>query len=181
MENENKDYSRNFFFRLIKVAYILGLLAIWFIIIFVGWTEKPTPYLDSEKSLISCANGKSYTLDKAKIYLFYKTENLDQNDEIEARKLCAYGVINDYSSEYRNLQIPQSKNYSLKQFESIRGSWTTLLLIWVLGISISYIVLSLIRETLNYIFLGKSFDGNWFFIPLGFIVLITESAKDSKQ
>lgn len=176
---EIKNLENKILFRLVKTAYVVCLVATFLFVLFLGWSEKPTPSVNSKKSALVCENGKKYLLYDAKIYLFSKVESLDESDDSTARKLCEYGVLNDYSPGYRNLKMPQYKNYSLNLVESIDGSWFSVLIWWVLGFSGSYILLNVFRETLNYILFGKKFDWVWLLIPIGVIATAFSSENDS--
>ena len=176
-----KNLEDKLLYRFVKTAYIICFIGVSLVAVFLGWSAKPTPFIDSTKSTLACENGKQYRLDDAKIYLFSKTASLSNYEEVDARKLCAYGVLNDYSSEYQNLKTPQYKNYSINTVESINGSWFSVILWWVLGIGISYIVLNLLRETLNYILFGKKFDWLWLIIPFGLLAMVFSSDRDTEK
>ena len=161
------DYENKFIYRLILVVTVLAFLGASGISLVAGWYSKPTPEVDDKNTYLTCENGKSYNLNANKIYVYsVKTTSLSSYQDVEARKLCAYEVLNDYSVEYLNLKIPLQKNYTLHIAERVRGGWFDAALWVVLGIGGSYIVLNLIRETLNYVFLGKKFDWVWLAIPL---------------
>lgn len=157
-------------YRLVKVIYIIVFLLSGLIAIFIGWESRPQPEVDDEKSRIACDNGKNYKLSANRIYVYsVDTTSLSNYQDEEARKLCQYGVLNDYSTSYRNLATPTHQNYQLKIVEGTRGSWTNAILWWVLGIAGSYVALNLIRETINYILFGKPFDWMWLIVPIALI------------
>lgn len=178
---ETKNLESKILFRLVKTLYIVCLVVIFLFVLFLGWSEKPTPFIDGKKSTLVCENGKKYLLDDAKIYIFSKTESLEGDEDIDARRLCEYGVLDDYSSGYRNLKVPQHKNYSLNTIESISGSWFSVLVWWGIGFSASYILLNLLRETINYILFGKKFDWVWILVPIGILAMAFSSENNTEN
>lgn len=158
MEHTTKNLENNFIYRFVKVVYILSFLAVSLIIIAIGWTTKPTKYVDNQKSYLACENGKSYTLETAKVYVWSGDTELSGYNEADARKVCAYAIADDYLDKY---ETPTNRNYTLNLTYATRGSWISTILIWGIGISASYVVLNLARETLLYIFLGKKFSWEW--------------------
>ena len=159
-------------YRLVRVAYVATLLFSALVFLWIGWEERPQPEVDDERSHIACDNGKTYLLSKNRFYIYSVKATFSSSEDVEARKLCAYNVLNDYSTTYRNLETPTYQNYQLKIFEGTQGSWISAILWWVLGIGGSYVALNLTRETLNYVLFGKSFDWLWLLIP---IALMTSS------
>ncbi len=164
--NENKLEGK-LLFRLIRVVYVLALIGAVLSFATIGWVSRPQPEVDEEKSYLACDNGKNYKLSANGIYVYsVNTTLLSSYQDVEARKLCAYDVTNDYSTSYSNLETPTNQNYQLKIIEATRGSWGIAVLWWALGIGGAYVVLNLIRETINYILFGKSFDWLWLLIPI---------------
>lgn len=174
----NKNLENKVLYRLIKVAYVLIFILISAFFVLTGWFAKPKAIVDDDNSYINCTLGKSYVLGNVNLHVYSVTDTqIEPYYEKEARILCAYGVLNDYSSNYRNIQAPSYQNYTLRLQKKTIGSWESAILWWVLGVGGSYIVLNIIRETLNYIFFGKSFDWLWLIIPI--LLVASEDNKES--
>ncbi len=174
---KKKNLEEKVLFRLIKVVYVVTLLLSVLVLLWAGWDSRPKPKVD-DRSHIACDNGEIYLLNKNRFYLFSVEDTFSSSEDVEARKLCEYKVLNDYSTKYRNLETPASQNYQLKVIEGTRGSWGNAFLWWVLGISGAYVALNLIRETLNYILFGKSFDWLWLIV---LIALVSSSDEDEEE
>lgn len=167
MKARTANLENSLLYRLIKVLYIIVLLLAVIFALVLGWEGKPQSIVDDEKSYIACYNGNTYKLDANGIYVYsMDATQLNIYDDVAARKLCQYGLKNDYSTYYNNLKTSANINYQLKLVEGTSGSWTAAFETWVIGILGSFVVLNLLRETLNYIFFGKSFDWMWLLIPL---------------
>jgi hypothetical protein len=164
--SQRQNYEDHFFYRLVKVAYVVGSLIIGFLIIVIGWTYKPTEFTDGTKSYLACSNGKKYSLETAKIIVWSNNKTLNSYADKEARKVCAYSVVEDYSDKY---PTPQYKNYTLNLVNGSRGSWWIVLLVWTIGLSLLYAILNIFRETLLYMVLGKKFSWEWLEEVLTFI------------
>lgn len=175
MRTDMTNIEDKLLYRLVKVAYIIVLLIGILIVGAIGWSSKPETYIDSDKSSLSCDNGKKYTLDSLGIYLITDDTRLDTYDDRRAKIACTYGVKDDYITQYK---LPSVANYQVNYVNSIRGSWKSALFWWLLGFLGAYITLNLIRETLNYILFGKPFDWLWLLIP---IAMMTSSNEEQTQ
>lgn len=156
---DEKKLEGKFLYRLVYLAYISGLLLFGLIVVWVGWENRPQPFIDGEKSTINCNNGKRYSLNSVSIYIFTGETKLDSYDDVKARKACEYAIKDDYIENYKT---PQYQNYTLNVVNSTRGSWGSAFSWWVFGGLGVYIVLSILREALLYLFLGKPFSWEWF-------------------
>lgn len=166
---ENEKYEGKFFYRIIKVAYYLFLLILVGLSFAQGWDSRPRQLVQDSKSSISCTNGKIYKFEGSGVFLYEKGDEPSYSDDLDLRKLCAYGVTNDYSATYNKLQTPELKNYTLNLSYKDDGSWLSVAGWSIIGSLISYAVLNIIRETLNYMFLGKKFDWEWL---INFVALL---------
>jgi len=161
MNHKDKDskYRKNFLFRLTKVCYIIALILAILLVILAGWDERPQLMVDSDKSNIICSDGRKYKFTDSGIYLSSKDSKLSSYQEDKASTLCSNS---GWSTYYLDI------------VENTYGSWFRSVLWWSLGIIGSYIFLNLIRETLNYLFLGKSFDWEW-------VMEIREFLKETEE
>jgi len=168
------DLEQKFLFRLIKVLYILALfLGIAFFGI-IGWQQIPTKYVDISKSYVSCPNGKQYLMSAFSIYSQYY---INPKDDLAIKRACVDNVVqirNKTTGETKEINVSDLSLYGIDEstkladikyntvyVESISGSWTSAILWWGLGYLGIYIVLNIIRETLNYIFFGRVFQLDW--------------------
>jgi len=154
------NWEEKFLFRLVKVVYVLALLVSIFLVAVEGWYSRPISYVDDDKSTLSCDNGRRYTLSSVRIYIYSTTEGgtLDASDDRHAKVICAYGIVDDSITRYN---LPSTNNYKVNYVYSVRGSWQSALLWWIGGFLGVYIVLNLMREALNYIFVGRPFQLDW--------------------
>lgn len=100
---------------------------------------KPFTYLDNDTSSITCQNGGIFIIGPNYIYSFEK--NLDQFNDIKARKLCAFGVIRDYINYYKT---PEQKNYQLKAAFNQNSSWGDAVIAASAVILFSWFILNLL-------------------------------------
>jgi len=141
--------EEKWWYRLLKVAYILLYVISIGIVLVVSYSAMPHRTLNGDLSTIQCDNGKSYAPSKNSIYLF--SETLSYSDDQDARILCAYDTTNYYSSYYR---APSYKNYTFYPHydEADYSSWFFGSLVALL---ITWGVLKLIRIGVQYIAFGN--------------------------
>jgi hypothetical protein len=161
----NEDLEEKFLYRLIRVFYVGSfLLAILFSVV-MAWSSKPRKLIDHNNSYIVCSgSGSSFSLSNADIYMFNHESSLDNYDNEKARKLCykSLPVINSpslWSGYY---------NYDLYLIDKTEGSWVSVMVSLLLTMSVSYIILNILKETLIYILFGKSFDWQWLIVLMDF-------------
>lgn len=150
--HNNLQLEKRLWYRFVKVVYILVYLLFLLLVVFLGYSDKPYTYIDSDKSLIVCSNTKAYPAGKNSIYIDSDGSLSDYNDE-DARKLCEYDIIKDYSDKY---ETPSYKNYEVKVVHSTRGSWESVLTTFLIGIAIVYTIFEIIKRVFLYIVVGKS-------------------------
>ena len=169
-----------FLFRLIKVIYSLALIAGIFLVAVFGWYSKPEKYTTTENSFITCSDGKKYSLSTVSVYPLSSEKKLDTYDTERASEFCTknigYEVFSKSKNETQTITYSQLPFYGLSSSqytdagkftynlipaEHVRGSWQTALLWWIGGFLGVYVVLNLTKETLIYIFFGRSFQWDW--------------------
>ena len=112
----------------------------------------PYEYLDDWNSTIVCASGKAYPSARNSIYA--SEGRLSDDNDISARKLCAYDVIQDYTNQYKT---PKEKNYKLITLLATRGSYKEAEKILFWGLLAVYLFGELIRRSFIYVVVGRSF------------------------
>ncbi len=179
---------------MVKVAYYLFLLTAILIAVLGAWESRPIPTVDREKSTITCVtNGKSYSLATVQMYgsldeiplgnydfdkgnefcLKNKTYYLEnENPNSDWQIVAKYDELPNYGIEKPTVESMAAKGdysykFSINIVEKIQGSWDDSLLWLVLVIGGAFIILNIIREALNYLFLGKEFDFQWYKSTLG--------------
>lgn len=184
-------------YRLVKVIYIITFLLVSLMVIAEGWWFKPVLIVDSDKSTITCSNGKSYSFNTVGISAsLSEAKQLDSYNDRKAREFCkefeTYIIENKQTGEQQGIKYSDFPKYNLinpdldrvsysfNLVESTTGSWTNVILRWTLGIAISYVILNLIRETLNYILFGKPFDWLWLLIPIATRASSTKNKHNDK-
>lgn len=155
--NEN-NLENKFLYRFVNVAYIGGLILFGLIVFAIGWSSKPEKIVDNQKSLITCNNGKKYSLEAAKINVWSGEKQLDSYDDKDARKVCAYAITGDYIDKY---ETPSYMNYQLVLSHKTAGSWGSAVMWWVFGLFGIYAILNIIKETLLYIIFNKKLSWKW--------------------
>lgn len=172
---DEAELENKLIYRLLKVTFVVALLLLITLISFGSYQLRPTKYFNSEKSTIKCLNGKTYPFsripyiwssDLPKKTIFYTSYTDIQGEgtrftrgsekDFDALDLCANGFV--LRGEERSSFSPDNSNYTLEVVYSPRGSWMLTTLIVLLGVSMSYITLKIIFETLLYILFGKRFS-----------------------
>jgi len=127
-----------------------------------GANPQDTQTYLQQRSAISPSDrsnaGKYLFLKDTHLNLYSKTDTLSKSDDITARKLCAYGIIDDITNIFKT---PQNMNYTLNLVESTQGSWGAVIFGSLIALSVIYCILNVIKETLCYIFFGKDFSWAW--------------------
>lgn len=180
--NIKNDYENRFLYRLVKVTYYLALVSAIGIFSLFGWYSRPTTTVDREKSTIVCKHlgvtpedtTDHYLLEQTNIYpSTEEKEQLSDTNDQKVTNFCKEMTINrvlsKYSPQEQTIHRPTVtesvsvgyRGYSFNFVGKTEGSWNDVILWLVFGVGGSYVVLNLIRETLNYLFLGKQFDLKW--------------------
>jgi len=153
MQEEEQKLESKFVYRLIKVCYII----VFFLSQFFNYAllEKPSE-IYTKNTYLNCSDGKKY-----KITPDPYGEILTKEEKSEFRKICLYGITD--KDKIKSMYDPLSENYTLNQSEKseIVGSWWTVIWNLLLGALIGYVLLNILREGLNYLFLGVGFAFNW--------------------
>lgn len=171
MVSKETTYEHKFFYRLLKVLYYAFFLIACLISILFAWvTAEPKVVVNVKDSTVICSNGKTYPLKSAGVlYVSSVSNSLDGSSELRVKAICTgFDLTGARSDGYSDLEIDRYieknlplNNYELKLSYETKGSWVQVLLIGILGMSISYVVLNVIQETLLYIALGKRIEWNW--------------------
>ena len=139
--------EEKWWYRLLKVAYILLYVGSIGIVCIVAFSTMPHRTLDGNLSTIQCNNGKSYAPAENSIYVY--GDSLSSYDDKNARILCAYDRTNYYS-----YTAPAYKNYTFvpSYNEADYGSWYFYSL---LALFITWTILKLIRLGVQYVAFGS--------------------------
>jgi hypothetical protein len=183
----NNKYEKNFLYRLIKVSYVIALIFSIVVSVAMSWESIPERVVDRDKSTITCiSNNKTYSLRTVNMYgslgkppftladfakgsdfcLRNKTYKVTTGStdwkvlDVEYNDLPKYGLEKP-SVESMAAKGDYSYKFRINIVEKTIGNWINVGAWLIFGISISYTLLSIIRETLNYVFLGKPFDFEW--------------------
>lgn len=147
-----EELSQKWWYRLLKVVYIGSYLLALIFIIAVASEAWPTTYTDTYNSLIKCINGNTYTAGVNGISIASDGGFILPSEEIDARKLCEYGIVNDYLGSY---STPPSKNYEIQTVPVTTGSWKEVLKIFAIGVVIGVLVLEAVRRVFLYVLTGR--------------------------
>lgn len=143
------DLEQKWWFRFIKVVYVLAYIVAVLLVSFGGYDSKSGGGIDTEKSTIRCNNGKSYSPAKNNISVY--SDNFGIFEEPHVRILCAYDTLNFYS-----YTAPSSKNYIFEVVQ-MPVNWSPAFQIWFWGYIIVIVLFEVIRRTFFYIVTGKKF------------------------
>jgi len=173
-----KELEKKSWFRFCKLcygfAYVVSLMIAWAI----GYAKFPVEYIDSDRSVIQCADGKQYSASAVSGYFF--TSQLNSYNDEKARKLCTMPDIFDELMPDPKSAIAQRKdifdellpdtaanskpepsfdvieinrNYTFISAKAVRGSYATLF--WGLGIVV--LAGEIIRRSFLYVVAGVPF------------------------
>ena len=146
------DLERRAWYRFLKLCYALLYFICVALVVGYAYTSLPYEYLDDWNSTIICTNGKSYPSGTNSIYV--SEGRLNDDGDIDARKLCTYDVIRDYTNQYKT---PKEKNYNLITLHATRGSYKEAGKILFWGLPVVYLVGELIRRSFLYVLVGQRF------------------------
>ncbi len=172
MSLENKmnepELENKIWYRAVKTIYILVYILVVIVILLWGYFSKPYQIIDVQTSKIICNKGTSQNapgyqqasgtiLNPSSSDVIYEDGTLNNNSDLEARKLC--GDPADWAGweTAGNGAIPFPKNYSVQVAHKASGSWTTPLQIWIIGFGIIFVLFEAVRRIFLYIVIGKKF------------------------
>lgn len=141
---EVENLEKKAWYRFFKLCYLFAYVLSVSVVLFAAYQDRPTEYIDSDSSIIRCANGKEYSA--GAISSYFARSQLDAYDDEKARKLC---TTPDLPLDV----IELNKNYIFIPVKSIRGSYATLF--WGFGTVI--LVGEVIRRSFLYVVAGRSF------------------------
>lgn len=152
-EKKPNHLEQKWWFRFIKVIYILAYIVAVLLVSFGGYSSKSGGGIDAEKSTIRCNNGKSYSPAKNNISVY--SDDFGIFEEPHVRILCAYDTLNFYS-----YTAPSSKNYS---FDVVKKptNWSPAFQVWFWGFVITILFFEAVRRTFYYIVTGRKFFSNY--------------------
>jgi hypothetical protein len=81
--------------RFLKVCYVLTYGICLLAVVLLARERLPEKYINDWDSTIQCFNRISYPTGRNHIYP--SNGELSDGEDVKARKLCAYDVINDYA------------------------------------------------------------------------------------
>lgn len=111
----------------LSLFQIITLLISVVLSLFAFYTFIPYKFVDHENSRIICLNNhQSYTIGPNLFYLF--STEFDSNIDKNVRKLCEFGIINDFQDTYKT---PNRQNYQLQIVQKYSNGWGDALLIGV--------------------------------------------------
>lgn len=148
----SEKLSQKWWYRLLKVAYVGGYIAALLLIILISTDAWPNTYTDTYNSLIKCKNGNTYAAGVNGISITSDGGFILPSEEVDARKLCEYDIINDYLGTYAT---PPSKNYEIQTVSTNTGSWREVIKIFAIGVVISVLILEVARRVFLYILTGR--------------------------
>lgn len=158
-------------YRIIRVGYVVT-----FGLLFVLWVDRayikhsPEEIVDATASKVLCEDGRVYEFELLESYQsHYPVQNYDRKVQTEHRlnanvydlmskSICKYSVAYD---AYNPRPLPDLPNYEVYEVTKSIGSWNRVIALWVIGFVGLYVVLNIIRDTLNYMFFGKPFTFDW--------------------
>lgn len=143
----NSALEEKWWYRLLKVAYILLYVLSVVFVVAVSASELPQRYIDDTTTSIRCNSGSTYLLNQNSIYVFGDT--LSSVQDKDARILCAYGSTNFYA--FYSYTIPQNYTFTPHYIEPNYGAWLAESILFLL---IVLVFLKLVRIGVLYVMLG---------------------------
>src|SRR3989344_3044610 len=146
INTDKHTLEKKAWYRLIKVVYFIIYSMAILLVVLIASGYKPYTYIDNDKSLIICNNNKIYSAGKNNIYINLDGTLFDYSD-FQTKKLCSQDP--DF--------IPDKKNYTLRLEHTTRGSWTSVIEVFLIETGVVIIIFELIKRIFLYITIGKSF------------------------
>lgn len=99
------ELEKKAWYRFFKLCYGFGYIVSLVVAVAIGYSEFPVEYVDSDISIIRCANGKEYSA--RAISGYFVNNQLDSYDDEKARKLCEpnYKTVEVRLSDGRVVEI----------------------------------------------------------------------------
>jgi hypothetical protein len=153
------DLEINWFYRLVKVMYVLFLAVGLIGVLCAGWDLKPYQYINNEKSYLTCPDGTRYSF-KILALSFYTRSSFDDYEKESVIKTCNKHLSkstdpNEFNFE--NLIPVDGDPYPTHWVYETRGSWIEAIELWLLGSLIAFLIFNGIKQSLLYIVYGKKF------------------------
>lgn len=166
------ELSEKWWWRALKVAYILVWLAAFSLIGIIAFTNRPQTTQDSNEVIIKCESGKSYRHTLAN-YFFGREPNWSKEEVEQLKRLCAYGDNDTLDSP-----AIAENNFTYELAYNNYGSWESVLKVLGLGILISLFIIEGVKSIVLYILGIHVFRGMLWYI---FIFIVGMFIKDGKK
>ena len=157
-KKSSKKLEKKIWYRFIKVIYVTSYILAFLLVALLSYPQKPYTYADPNKSLIECANGRTYSEAQAGVSL-YSLNSTDGSllesaarEDQKIRKLCEYNIVSDYLNQY---ETPQFNNYTTEIKYSTSGSWESVIYWLIGGAIVVFIIFEIIRRVFLYVAVGK--------------------------
>lgn len=86
---DNLDLEVKWFYRLVKVMYVLFLAVGLIGVLCLGWSVKPYQLIDTQKSYLTCPDGTRYFFKSLALY-FYTRSSFDDYERKYALYRCLF-------------------------------------------------------------------------------------------
>lgn len=146
------DLNAKWWYRLVKVAYLLFALLIVIVVVSVVVDAYDRTFNDNE-SYVSCNDGRKFFVDKMGMYGDY----VSSYDDKSFRTWCATTMVTEDGTKKLKLingPVPEEKNYTFVAVYTPRD-WTGTIGSSALWIAVILLVSEGIRRIFYYIILGS--------------------------
>lgn len=145
-----RKFCSSAWFRFLKVIYLVVYVVAFLATIAISIEGMPERMVDNDLSAIKCDNGKTYSLEKNNLNIYYSDTLSDYVDK-NARILCRYDTVDYY--KYSGQTIDKNYVFYPVYIEPHFFPWFA----WSMGAVLSvWILLKLIKLGVLYIALGES-------------------------
>jgi hypothetical protein len=142
---KNIALEDNVFYRLLKVLHVFIQVTFFIGILCFGWFFlKPHQTIETEKSYISCPDGKKY---------FFTSLNISNANYELALEACKNHLKPDKNLE----SFAESNLPAIHQVNKTTGSWSSFIQFEVLSLILAFLLLNGIKQSLLYIVYNKKF------------------------
>jgi len=161
------DLENKWFYRLVKVMYIF-FLAIGLVgVLCIGWSSKPYQLVDNKRSFLTCPDGTKHTFQSFDLY-FYSKEKFSDYDVEKAIGTCnkkhlkkGEAVTDLTLIKFLDADKHWEENnrdpYPTHWIYKTEGSWIEATEWGLLGSIVTFLILTVIKQSLLYIVYGKKF------------------------
>lgn len=170
MSENNITLEKKRWYRFLKVVHIVFVIFLVLIAFAWAWSTKPKQIIDYAN--INCSNGHIFTSKEANIYLY--NEEIDSYDDERIKNFCASDengrirVKNKISGKTGTMSLENPSSYLYEKLDAIptynadfvyktEGSWQAAITVFLKITIVGILFIEIIRRTLLYIVVGKSF------------------------